>query len=242
MTIITDNISALELRPLTAPLAWQVRFHSTHAGCHHQLYINGQLADVTDTPQQRAFDVVADTSAQELAVIAVPARYRYNNFAAELPASAGRPPWVCPLRLPLNTTHHPTEILHVYHDNATGLLADEPALRQPLWPSSSAPWGFGTDAFGEGGFGFDASAAPGLAGAFGLGPFGIDRECLTVDIPLQSEGLHQLELRATATSGEESDPTTTTFSAAPPPAPVAGLAATAYDSANHILTLQINRG
>jgi hypothetical protein len=242
MTLIIDNISALELRPLTAPLTWQVRFRSTNAGCHHQLYINGRLADVTDTPQQRAFDVVADVTAQELAVVAVPARYRHRNLAAQLPAHASRPPWVYPLRLPLNTAHRPSETLNVYHDSATGLLANEPALRQPLWPPSSTPWGFAADGFGQGGFGLDASTAPGLSGAFGLGPFGIDRGCLALDVPLHTDGLHQLELRTAASSGEESQPVTTTFTAAPPPSPVAGLAVTAYEPGHHTLTLQINRG
>lgn len=242
MTIITDNIAALQLCPLSEPLLWQLRFRSENPDCYHQLYINGRLADITDTPAQRSFDLCVDTVAQELAVVAVPAKYRNRDLAGQLPLAAQELPWLCPLRILRDAQHRLDETLRIRHDRATGTLDAAPALYAPLWPPEASPWGFGVEHFGEGGFGLDASFAPGLRGAFGLGPFGIDRECLSIDLPLGNNGLHQIELRTGSARGGESAPTLTSFTAAPPPRPIAALCVTDYDPEHELLTLHITRG
>jgi hypothetical protein len=173
--------------------------------------------------------------------VAVPSRHRNGNFAHELPAGAAAPPWLCRLRLPRNTANRPGDRLAVHHDNATGTVDETPALRENLWPPQSSMWGFGVDAFGRGGFGLDAAAAPGLAGAFGLGPFGIDREVMTMDLPLTADGLHAIEARAVSFDGETSTAATTTFTAAPPPPPAIAIQAVDYDPDTQRLTFQITR-
>jgi hypothetical protein len=236
------NITALQLVPLTAPALWQVEFRSPCDGAHHQLYINGSLSDVTDALTQRTFDVYAQEFAQELLVLAVPPEHRHTDLSVLPGGLVCRPSWICPLIFSSALHYADTDLLAVYHDSATGHMADSPVQREHAWPPTGLRWGFGEDAFGEGGFGLDAGRQPALAGTFGIGPFGFDRDGTRLDVPLTTSGTHTLAVRIETDEGPVSETTTTIFEAASPPPPAEGVTVTHYDDVAQTLTLTILRG
>lgn len=235
-----DQIDRLLLMPLRRPLGWRLTFRSGHDGLHHQLYVNGRLADATDTVAQRWFEWTAQPFPQELAVAAVAGAYRWEDRSAELPAETACPPWVYRPPVRREVRHHPGDRLAVYHDSAGGTISDTPALLRDLWPPGTPHWGWGCGAFGRGGFGLDGDLAPGFgSGPFGAGPMGVDMEQIDLDLPLTHDGLHAIELRVVAPDGRRSPAVADSFPAHPPPPPLKALAATHYDPNTHMLTITL---
>ena len=234
----TDNIDRLQAMPLDRPRGWEVRFRSGNAGLHHQLYVNGRLADFTDTPQQRAFILPEQPAPAALCVAAVAAAKRRTDFGALLPGDA--PAWVYCAEIVQNLAHPAGSRVELLTDHATGELDETPAAVRDLWPASSPRWGFGESAFARGGFGYGGVGAPGLGrGAFGAGPFGMNAETVPLTTALAEPGTHEIALRTVSPDGRTVDAEPTAFEAAPPPAPPAGLSAVAYDPQTDTLTLRI---
>lgn len=238
--IVTNNLDQLRLHPLRRPLGWRLTFRSGNDGMHHQLYVNGRLADATDSTTQRGFEVSAQTWPQELAVVAVAGEYRHEDHFAELPANVAEPAWVYRPGVLRDVQHRPGDRIAVYHDSAGGMMGDTPALSRELWPPGVPHWGWGRGGWGRGGFGLDADLAPGFGGGpFGLGPLGVDTERMDIALPLTDDGTHEIELRVLTPEGQVSAAIDDSFAAHPPPTPLEAITATDYDMDTRMLTIEL---
>lgn len=238
--LVTDNIDQLRLWALRRPLGWRLTFRSRNDGRMHQLYVNGRLADVTDTAAQRFFEVSAQTFPMELAVAAVAGEFRFEDHFSELPSGVAEPGWVYRPNVLRSVQHRPGDRLAVLHDAASGTMSDQAAVRREVWPAGIPHWGWGCGVLGRGGFGLDADLAPGFGGGlFGLGPMGVDVERMDLSLPLKNEGLHDVELCVMTAEGKSSAAVEDTFTAHPPPAPLEAITATNYNPDTHLLSISL---
>jgi len=236
----TDNIDRLQARPLEDQAGWEITFRSSNTGMHHQLYVNGRLAERTDDAEQRRFVVQEADSPRELLVAAVREDLADTDLSGRLDEPHRLPAWVHRTAVVRSVSHRPGTRLLVLGDHATGQMDPSPLVELDLWPAWSARWAWGEDPFGRGGFGHDGSAAPGLGrGAFGAASFGMDAEVLLVDVPLNEEGTHQIVLRSLDSTGRSADAAPRQIVSSPPPRPANGLACTQYDPGTCTLTLHI---
>jgi hypothetical protein len=202
-----------------------------------QVYVNGRLVDATRDPLQRAMLIEIEpdlTSAIE--VIPVTPDEAWVDFSGQLTgfsADDGSRVTLCWPRsgyLPLSS------LVTIYGDNGSGVIDDQtPLAIISVWPRQSGKWGWGLDGFGEGGFGFSGSAAPGWEqGSFGIGAFGFDVEMQCWKSPPLVLGAYQFEIRT------DDDETGSLFQAFIDPLPAArALTLADYDAANGKLTLEI---
>jgi len=238
--ITTDNITCLQTQPIDEPSGWKITFRSGNAGLHHQLYVNGSLADWTDTTKQRDFRLDPQDAPAEVLIAAVPAAFRHVDYSAELPASHQSSPWVYRAAVIRSLDHARGERLALLGDHAGGDIEETPLTECAAWPGGLPRWAFGEDRFGRGSFGHDGTLAPGLGiGAFGAGAFGFDTYACILAAALGEEGKHQLLLRTTTTDGQTSDSDITNFDAAPPPSPPGGINVSNYDPDTNTLTVNI---
>jgi len=240
VTFTTDNIDRLQAAALDPPRGWEITFRSANAGLHHQLYVNGELADFTDAADQRSFVVDPAGFHRELVVAAVDRDNRAVDLSNRLDSQAQRPPWIFRASVIRSADQQGGSLVAVLGDHTTGQIDPLALAERKLRPEWSPRWGFGDDPFGTGGLGYDAASAPGLGkGAFGAGAFGQDAEVLVVSAPLAEEGEHQIVLRVISESGKYADGPVQNISAYPPPPPPSSLQATNYDAQTNTLTLQI---
>lgn len=238
----TEGIDHVRARPLTGGGA-EVTFRSTQEGLHHQLYVNGRLAEWTEDPPQRSFFLAELPWACRLVVVAVEREQRQTDFSAVGGALLARPPWVFRVSVPRGPWRGPGERLALLGDHASGQMDEEALAVRDVWPVWAVHLGWGQDAFGSSAFGFDSSVAPGFAaGAFGAGPFGLDGDVVELEAALAEEGLHRLVVRRIQPDGRHADGAEMAFVATPPPAPPERLTPTAYDDPSGMLTLQLERG
>ncbi|MBN1941815.1 MAG: hypothetical protein JW849_00815 [Phycisphaerae bacterium] len=238
--LLTDNIDRLQLHALRRPLGWRLTFRSGNDGLVHQLYVNGRLADATDTTTQRFFEISAQTFPQELAVAAVAGEFRHEDHFAELPAEAAEPAWVYRPAVLRHVQHRPGDRIAVYHDSAGGTMGQDAALSRELWPAGVPHWGWGRGGFARGGFGLDADLAPGFgAGPWGAGPLGVDVEPMDLAVAMTHDGPHAIELRVATDQGQTSAALEDSFTAHPPPAPLKAITATNYDPNTHMLSVTL---
>ena len=236
----TESIDQLRAARLDGLDGWEITFRSTNEGMHHQLYANGQLADWTDTTNQRRFFLSPDSGPREVLIAAVNTGYRTVDFSENFPAPIRQPSWVYRTSVVRPMGHSPADRLLLLSDHATGEMADEPLLTRDIYPQWVVRWAWGEDSFGLGGFGYGGINAPGLGrGTFGAGPFGMGGEVISISATLNEEGTHQLTLRAVDSEGQFADYQTQNVTAMPPPNPPAGLTPTEYDSQTNTLTLRI---
>ncbi len=228
-----ESIDRLSLLPLDRPLGWQVHFRSAHAGWVHQLYRNGQLVDVTDTPEGRCFEISAAETPQQFTILAVDPAYRYDSFAAQLPAAVADPPWIYHARVRRTADHRPGETLALWASDGAGHFTDDPTATTPLWPAHQSHGGFGQGPLGVEGFGI---AGGSITGQFGQGPFGADERLIELDVPLSQRRNYTLRLAARSPQGKTSAVCETTFEADPPPAQAVALTPTDYDATRNVLT------
>ncbi|MCJ7545022.1 MAG: hypothetical protein MUP47_10775 [Phycisphaerae bacterium] len=238
----TEGIDNVRARPLAGGGA-EVTFRSTQEGLHHQLYVNGHLAEWTEEPAQRSFFLPGLPWACRLVVVAVEREQRQTDFSALGGALLARPPWVFRVSVPRGPWRGPGEQVLLLGDHAGGQMDEQPLVVRDVWPAWAAHLGWGQDAFGSCTFGFDSSVAPGFAvGAFGAGPFGLDGDAVELEAALPEEGLHHLVVRRIQPDGRYTDGAEMVFLSTPPPAPPKRLTATAYDAPSERLTLQLERG
>jgi len=237
----TDNIDALRIESLGLPAGWRVSFCSDNVGRCHQLYINGRLSQWTQGPDQRTFRLSPGSGPRQIVVAAVDPPCKATDFSSRLPAEVRQPPWVYRPLVLRDGRYARGSRLALLGDHATGRLDERPLAVTEVWPEWAPRWAWGEDLFGHGGFGLDASGAPGFgAGCFG-GLFGADEAALDLAASLAEEGTHTLVLRLLSPDGTFIDGPATTFVAHPPPAPPRSATAVAYDSDSQTLTLQIER-
>ncbi|MGC9455373.1 MAG: hypothetical protein ACP5HU_10990 [Phycisphaerae bacterium] len=233
----TEGIHSL--RVLRRPPRLTVTFRSQHTGSVHQLYVNGRLADWTDTTGARSF-TLDEPPACELIVAAVAPSQRARDFSRLLPADAGGPSWVFEARVPRLCELGRDDRLELLDDHATGELDPVPAASAQAWPASVPRWAWGEDRFAGGGFGFDGSQAPGAGmGAFGAGGFGMDAGTIDLRVATPEPGEHTVVVRSAGDRGATADAQPQTFVASPPPQAPGSIGVVAYDPQSKTLTIQI---
>ena len=240
LNFTTDNIDQLRAVAMVSPAGWKVTFRSTNAGMYHQLYVNRQLKDWTDTAEQRSFVLDPSNSRREIIIAAVDADNRRTDLSGLLLEAAGEEQWVYRALVKRSVGAGKGSRLALLTDHATGVMDEKPLGTWDLWRGG---WAWGEDEFGRGGLGFDGALGVGLGrGAFGVGMLGIEEDVLAIQSPLAEEGTHQLVLRTIASDGQHTDSQPQAFCAYPPPPAPAGLEVTAYDEALQRLTVQIQKG
>ncbi len=239
-SVTTENISALSATPLESPGGWEITFRSDNAGMFHQLYVNGSLADWTDTPEQRSFLLDAADEPLEVAIAAVGRADREEDCHEAFADSPGCDGWVYRASVVRSPAFRAGSEVLLLGDRATGELDDSPLARVDAWPDWLGRWAWGEDRFGAGGFGYDGEAAPGLGeAAFGAGMLGLDADLIELAAPLGEEGTHQLVLRTETPDGQTADSDTITVQATPPPTPHESVQATTYNTETQMLTMQL---
>ncbi len=235
-----DNIDRMRAIALNTPNRWKIVFRSTNIGLHHQLYVNGDLSDWTDTCDQRSFVIDADAFPKELVIAAVDPYNRDLDMSAQLPLEVQEPTWIYRALQVSSPKYRPGSQVAILSDHATGNIDTLPLAIRKLRPEWLWSWGFAEDPFGMGGLGYDANTAPGIGrGTFGAGDFGIDAKSISISAALVEEGTHQILLRVISESGEYTDGSIQYINVFPPPPPPTSLTTTNYQPETSTLTLQI---
>ncbi len=239
----TDNIDRLQAFPLEQTQSWEIRFRSCNDGMYHQLYINGSLADWTDTTKQRSFIVPQSKDSRELVVAATDSETRSKDLSNQLPADNQKPSWIYSADIVRSAEFQSGDKVNILSDHATGEIDDQPVKVTDVWPIWISRWAWGEDAFGTGGFGYDGHFGPGLGrGAFGVGLFGIDTTTACVQTALNTQGQHKIILQTQAENGQTADSSIQFFWSSPPPQPAKSITITQYDKQNRTVTIEIERG
>ncbi len=241
-TLITTGIEYV-IGEMSFAGGWSVRFSSYNSDLHHQLYLNGRLADWTDTLTQRRFFIdEPNVAPMAVCVAAVEGEYRTTDLSEQLPVDDRNASWVFRPQIPRPVSARPGETIEVLGNHAGGGdVSETPLASTQAWPVWVPRWQFGQDRFGKGGFGYDGTCAPGAGeGAFGAGMFGINTDLIDLEADLPEEGSHQIVLRSRSTDGQIADSDPMYIDANPPPHAAAGLSVTNYDHQQKQLTLQID--
>jgi len=240
--ITTEGIRDIQAQPLGRFGGWRITFRSTHVGLHHQLYVNGALADWTDTPRQRDFHLHRDPAPRQVAIAAVPAGLRDRDLASLLDG-LDSPAWLYSVSVLPDAAQGRENFAALLSDHGTGQLDAQPVAIRAFYPPWARRWAFGESAFGLGGLGYGGVGAPGLGiGAFGAGPFGMDCAVVRLSTVPAEEGLHQFALRTLTPTGQYSHRDQEPVYIARPPVPPKALGISAYDAQTQTLTLNIEEG
>ncbi len=239
-TFTTENIDRLMATELPDQLGWEITFRSLNEDMCHQLYVNGRLADWTDSPQQQSFMLPTSDKPVEVAIIAIDPDERQMNLADYLPDEAGNFNWVHSENVVREISHPAGNRFELLTDHATGQLDAEPVASRQVWPAWLNRWGLGEDEFALGGFGYGGSTAPGLGrGAFGAGMFGINTDTVELTVVLAETGTHRVVVRTAAPDNRYAPASTKQIAATPPPTSPDGIAVSNYNHSTGILILEI---
>jgi len=242
LSITTDGVSHIQAQPRGRFGGWRVTFRSTQGGLYHQLYVNGSLADWTDTPGQRDFHLHSDPDPREIVIAALPAALRHHDLAELLPG-LDAPAWLYSASVMRDAAHGLDDFAALLSDHATGQLDPQPVAVRRFHPAWARRWAFGESAFGLGGFGYGGVGAPGLGlGAFGAGPFGMDANLASLSTVPAEDGLHHFAVRALSPTAEYADSDEQAVYLTRPPLPPTAFGISAYDAQSQILTLHIEEG
>ncbi len=168
-----------------------------------QVYVNGELFDVTADPDQRELWLVLDRSQpNRIELLAVPAGspdLMWNAKPERLMS------WNPPIRDVAEAQVLRDESLPI--DTRIEVVVDGEAVAAgSLWPGDVARSGFG-GLFGLGGFGHDAASGVGLGrGELGFGPLGIDGTAWRWRDDTLAPGPHTVTLTARDAQGQAVSP------------------------------------
>lgn len=172
----SGDVHAVPLTGDDAPAELRVRWTCDSPADGFQVYVNGELAAVTDDPADRQISVVTD-GAELLAVAVIAAdTTELDEDQSHLlqPQQRGRRARLTWPRLnaaPLGA------MVNIFGNGGAGAIDFVmPLNREPIeWFDATGKWGFGLGGFGRDDFGRGGSRAVGFgAGAFGRGEFGFD--------------------------------------------------------------------
>ena len=164
-----------------------------------QVYVDGQLYDVSQETSQREMWLTLDRSQQhQIELLAVAADDADGLWRSHADLLTGWSPTV-----------HPVASLSVVRDerlpvdtDVTVMVNGEAMDRGPLWPTTAHRGGFGA-LFGVGGFGYDALTGPGLGeGQLGMGPLGSDGTAWRWQRSDLAAGDYSITVRACDDSGQ----------------------------------------
>jgi len=250
----TNNIRGLQAREFPAghlrdgalialPGLAMVQWQSDLAGVFYQIYVNGQLATVTEISAQRSVLVGYEHAhPATIEVVWVTADEKYVDHAeclVEFSQNDGSHAEFCfPRRgyLPLGSR------AVLFGDNRDGVIDYRKRLAEKeVWPDPLDKWGWGTDAFGRGDFGYSGCGAVGWGcGGFGRGEFGFDADEVILRSDALAGGVYQFVVRIVDEVGNYDDGAVAVEELCIDPIPEAGdLAVSSYESATNSLVLEI---
>lgn len=208
-----------------------------------QVYVNGTLAAVSESSQQRQLLVPIDPTVQVvIEVLAVDASVRDNDFADQLSGFNSQDGSRVQLRWQRAANDELDSTAIIYSDNGSGVIDYETPLAQVvLWDEQAEKWGFGLGGFGRDCFGYSDSGGVGFGeGCFGEGEFGFDVKRLTYTTEPLALGAYKFGLRVKDGAGHVNEAETVAFEVFVDPLPLPGqLAIGSYDDVNDRLVLNI---
>jgi hypothetical protein len=225
MTLVSSGIDKVRAFALAAgiaadgaavsePTSILVKWRSEHEDKLHQVYINGQLAGVTDDCFQRTIIATvrsAPSSSVKIEVYAVGMDVGEIDFSGQLEDAGqfGRVNlgWAREQSLPLDAS------AQIFSDGGSGAVDyDRPLAGCGLrsWPAWQDKGGFGLGRFGVSDFGYDGSAAVGFGrGSFGEGGFGFDADTINWQSGELATGEYKFAVKVSDSQGNESSATET---------------------------------
>ncbi|MBN2377367.1 MAG: hypothetical protein JXD22_13270 [Sedimentisphaerales bacterium] len=230
---------ALAALPGLVMLQWQ----SDLAEVFFQVYVNGRLATVTEVAEQRSVLVGYEHEhPAAIEVVWVTADEKYVDYADGLEGfsqgGGSHAEFSFPRRgcLPLGSR------AVLFGDNRDGVIDYSKRLAEKeVWPDPMDKWGWGTDAFGRGDFGYSGCGAVGWGcGSLGRGEFGFDADEVILRSEALAGGVYQFVVRIVDEAGNYDDGAVVTEELCIDPLPVAGeVMVNSYDSATDSLVLEI---
>lgn len=209
-TIVTEGI---RIASLTAgpPGRWRLTFESVHEGLHHQLYLDGRLADWTDSPSQRMLLVALGQAPRQATVVAVEAADRASDLGEQLPAELQSPSWLVRRRV-RRTGDLPANAMALLLVTLDGQILE--LDRRPCWPPHVSREGLEQD------------------------PPGSDRGVIELAGAVSQEGLCQVQVAIESSGQQSTSPPQEQIAQPPPPCPQQ-IDILAYEPATQRLTLEV---
>jgi len=220
MTLVSSGIDKVRAFALAAgigsdgaavnePVNILVKWRSGHEDKLHQVYINGQLAGLTDDCFQRtiiATVMSVMSSSAKIEIYAVGLDEGDVDFSRQLENTVrfGRVNlgWSRRQGLPLDGMGQ------VFSDGGSGAVDYDKGLAGcglRLWPAWQDKGGFGLGRFGASDFGYDGSAAVGFGrGSFGEGDFGFDADAINWQSGELATGEYKFAVKVSDRKGNES--------------------------------------
>lgn len=220
MTLVSSGIDKVRAFGLAAgigadgtavnePVNILVKWRSEHEDKLHQVYINSELAGVTDDCFQRTIIATVRSvmsSSAKIEIYAVGMDEGDVDFSVQLEnmmqfgrVSLG---WAREQSLPLDGMGQ------VFSDGGGGVVDyDKPLAGSGLrlWPAWQDKGGFGLSRFGASDFGYDGSAAVGFGrGSFGEGDFGFDADAINWQSSELATGEYKFAVGISDREGNES--------------------------------------
>ena len=148
-----------------------------------QAYINGRLAGVTVTEEQRVLLVSHDHNhPATIEIVAVTPTEKDIDHAEELSGFTEDDGSHVMLSWPrLGVLPMGSEARIFWNSGEGEIDYDNPVATQTVWPDPAEKWGWGMDGFGEIGFGYGGGSIGMGQGVFGVGEFGFDAEMMTYE-------------------------------------------------------------
>lgn len=257
MTLISTGIDKVRAIALAAgidnsggsieePLFVFIQWFSEYEDKLYQVYVNGELAGVTQDTKAREIIIAFGLSQYDTPQIEVyavePSEWNIDHSSElqDLPRSNRfEIDWPRRMSLPFEG------IAKVYGNNGSGQINYDQAVTKKdiqLWAGWQDKGGFGLSKFARSDFGFDGSAAVGFAkGNFGEGEYGFDTDdTVWISGELQT-GIYQFGVKVTDRLGNSSQTSESEQVLAIEEAvPAGNLEVESYDKVNNELILEVS--
>jgi hypothetical protein len=216
----------------------QCRVHGvTGMDCVVQCYVSGRLIHWKRARGgQVRFDLPCLSGRESVALLGVDGEDRQRDFFRE--AFESVPADRIEVTVARRMAHPPGSLLRIRVGNPGQSVADRVVSSRPVHPGGSLPGGFGQDQAGS--FGFDATATPGMDGAFGLGEMGFDAETLTWTSQPLGPGTYPVRLEIVDADGNASSPQEYQITLAGYAAPAQSPRIVSYEAPTDTLSLSWN--
>jgi len=164
-----------------------------------QVYLNGELVEVSQDPSQRELWLICDRShAQRIELLAVPAGDPEGLWRSRSDLLGS-----CESNINSESCFSLVRDEQLPVDSEVFVAVDGQLIDSGvLWPASEHRGGFGS-VFGLGGFGYDGITGPGLGrGELGMGPLGVDGTAWRWRRGDLEEGVHNLSVAVKDQGGQ----------------------------------------
>ena len=208
-----------------------------------QVYVNGEFGGATSHPEQRALVVQHDhIHPAAIEIIWVTAEDKYVDYSRQLTGWQETDGSHAVLRFPRRGSIPLGSEAQLFWNAGEGdINYNEPINKQFVWADIADKWGWGSDGFGEGDFGYSGTGAIGWGrGNFGEGEFGFDADMLTFESKSLTAGAYNFAVRLSDARGNLDQGVIINKELHIDPLPIEpSLAIESYDDQSDILILNI---